>query len=350
MAIIKCLLIVIFFFIFPTLVGMNFTRFIKDEKDNIIYAFILGYIVEFGIFQIYAIPCIVSHQSFSLLYYLFIGTVSALSILSIILNVKNYKSMFIHTLDTIKELPKIATAVVILMILAECFIGFRYMHIDQDDYSFIAFANDAYQTDTLYKYNEKGNETDTLPARRFLSPWSIFIATTSRFVHIHPMVVAHTLMPAVFPIVVFSMYYLMGKQLFKNNLNDTISFLLFLNFIYLFGAYTNKTAFMFMFVRIWQGKALLANLVLPFLYVIYNLFVESEGSIITWLGILFTILAACLVSSMGFALAPVLLVALTISYFFREKKISYVFKSAVCCIPVLIYIGMYLSAKGESLL
>ena len=98
MAIIKALLIGVFFFILPTLVGMNFTRFIKEEKDNIIYSFILGYIVEFGIFQIYAIPCIVSHQSFSLLYNLFIGTVCALSILSIILNVKNYKSIFIHTI------------------------------------------------------------------------------------------------------------------------------------------------------------------------------------------------------------------------------------------------------------
>ena len=51
----------IVFNIFPTLVGMNFTRFIKEEKDNIIYAFILGDIVELCIFQIYAIPCIVTH-------------------------------------------------------------------------------------------------------------------------------------------------------------------------------------------------------------------------------------------------------------------------------------------------
>ena len=350
MAIIKCLLIVIFFFIFPTLVGMNLTRFIEKEKDNIIYALILGYIVEFGIYQIYAIPCIVTHQSFSLLHNLFIGTICGLSILSIILNFKNYKSMFNHTIEVIKELPKIGTIIIILMVLAECFIGFRYMHVDQDDYSFLSIANDAYQTDTLYKYDVLGNETDTLPERRFLSPWSIFIATVSRFVYIHPMVVAHTLMPTFFPIIVFSMYYLMGKQLFKNDLKDTISFLFFLNIIYIFGAYTNKTNFIFMFTRIWQGKSLLANLVLPFLYVIYNLFVEEKGSFITWLSILFTMLSACLVSTMGFALAPVLLVALTISYFFREKKISNVFKSAICCMPVLIYIGMYLSAKGATIL
>lgn len=350
MAIIKALLIGVFFFIFPTLVGMNFTRFIKEEKDNIIYSFILGYIVEFGIFQIYAIPCIVTHQSFSFLYNLFLGTVCALSLLSVILNFKNYKSMFLHTIDTIKELPKITTAIVILMVLAECFIGFKYMHVDQDDFSFLAYANDAYQTDTLYKYDIRGNETDTLPIRRFLSPWSIFIAAASKFVHIQPIVVAHTFMPSIFPIVVFLMYYLMGKILFKNDLKDTMSFLVFLNFIYLFGAYTGKTAFIFMFVRIWQGKSLLANLILPFLYVIYNLFAESNGNFITWLGVLFTMLASCLVSAMGFALAPVLLVALTISYFFREKKISLVFKSAVCCVPVLIYIGMYLSAKGETLL
>ena len=107
-------------------------------------------------------------------------------------------------------------------------------------------------------------------------------------------------------------------------------------------------------VRLWQGKAILGNLIIPAIIVMYDAFANAEKKLPNWLAIFFTMFSACLVSTMGFALAPIMLGTLTIIYSIKnikEKKsfkefVKFAFCSLLCCTPNIVYAVLYAIKKG----
>ena len=59
----KALIALLAIFIVPELLGMLVLRFWKEHKNNIILAFILGYIIEFAIGELVSIPLIFNEGS-----------------------------------------------------------------------------------------------------------------------------------------------------------------------------------------------------------------------------------------------------------------------------------------------
>ena len=51
MIILKMLMSLLVLFIIPELVGLLVVRFNKNDKNNLIYAFVIGYLVEFAIMK-----------------------------------------------------------------------------------------------------------------------------------------------------------------------------------------------------------------------------------------------------------------------------------------------------------
>ena len=97
--------------------------------------------------------------------------------------------------------------------------------------------------------------------------------------------------------------------------------------------------------RIWQGKAILANIILPSIWLLFLKCVEENKGIINWLLLIITMLASCLVSSMGIPLAAITLGGLVVVFLVKDKKVSYLIKSGICVIPNIVYGLMYLIMK-----
>lgn len=356
----KLLLCIVFLAIVPSLIGGIYLKFMENEKNNFALSIILGYFTEFSIFELISLIFIFKGKTFSLLFYTVTVIYVILSIISIILNRKNFKDFFKSGIDFIKETPKVLTLILVLLIGIECYTVFNYMHIDQDDSDFVAKATISIDADSLFVYDDIGNEYKEFPARRVLSPFPIYTAIVSEWVGFHPAAVAHTLFPVLFTLLIYCTYYVMGKKLFKGNLKDSILFLIFVNIIYIFGNYSRRTNFTFMLIRLWQGKAVLGNFILPAIITLYMLAIENKEKFIYWLAIFMVMGASCLVSTMGFALAPILLVSLTLVHCFIKidwknlKKsilpfVGLATKSAICCLPNLVCVIMYLLLKGGAL-
>ena len=64
MIILKGILALAILFIIPLLIGLLITNFLKDEKNNIILSFVLGYLTEFAICQLLVVPMIFIQSSF----------------------------------------------------------------------------------------------------------------------------------------------------------------------------------------------------------------------------------------------------------------------------------------------
>ena len=359
---IKILMSIISLLIIPTLLGLLVTHFIKKETSKLVLAWLIGFFIEFSITQIFTIPYIFIGKSFNMLFYSCYIIYIILSCISVYINRKEFKKIILDTFNNIKEFKSIFSLIMIFLIGLNCFVVFSYMHIDEDDSNFVAKATLSVQTNTLYVYDDLGNETNgNFQSRNTLSPFPIYIATLSKITGFHPMMIAHTAWPVVATLLIYVNYYILAKKLFNDDKEKCSLFLIFINLIYIFGNFSPNSNFSFMLFRLWQGKALLGNLIIPSLINFYLMFVKSENEVTYWIILLLIMWSSCLVSTMGFALAPIMLFALTISFLvsglteLKEKGnnrnslikiLKLAIMSSICVIPNAIYSVLYIFLKG----
>ena len=338
---IACLL---WFIIIPECVGLGILNF-KKENKSMIFALVIGYIFGFAIFQLLAIPMIFLHLKFTTLAYSWTIIMLILAIISVVITRKRLKEIIKENLESLKSFPKLLTFLVIIIILFQAFMAFKFMHEDYDDSNFVAKATIAVDTNTLYEYGDTGKELEQIPARNGLSPYPIYTATISKLIGLHPAVVAHTVFPPVFIIFAYLIYYLIGKALFKNDNKKTMLFMLILSIIYIFGDYTRYSPFVRLLYRIWQGKSMICAVMLPFIWYLFLEYIGKKDDKFYWFILLLSLWGSVLLSSMALYLTVLAAGILTVIYAVKDKKLKYLIRVILCCIPSIIYGIIYLFIK-----
>lgn len=350
---VKGLMIILILLIIPELVGLFVLRFFKKENTNLILAFIIGYLVEFAVCQLITVPYIYMNKSLTDLITIVSIILGGISILSIIVNYKNAKNIAISTLEYIKEMPKLLTLLVVILIGVQVYSFVGYMHIDDDDAFYVGTATVAVQTDSLFKYSATTGVEDleNQLSRYRLGPFPIFLAIISKIINMHPAIVAHSVLPIIFVPLVYMIYGLIGNELFKKNQKQIYYFLLIMNIINIWGNYSVRTNFSFFLLRIWQGKAVLANVILPAIILLFIKLEENNYKIEYCVLLFIAILAGTLTTTMGIALPPIELMLLAIVYEIskielkklKEDKntlkvaIKNISKCLICCLPNIAY-------------
>lgn len=144
------------------------------------------------------------------------------------------------------------------------------------------------------------------------------------------------------------MYALIGRALFQYDMEKTGYFLLLLSGLHLFAAYSERTSGLFLLIRLWQGKAILAGILLPMLlYMAIRMFWQKEDcgvrqTVPDWVFISALMCACCMVSSMGIMLGAIMLGLLGLLAAWRHKSLRILVLAAVCCLPNLFCAGIYL--------
>lgn len=312
-----------FLFIIPELLGLIVTKFLDKEKNNLILAFVIGYLIEFAICQLVAVPLIFIGASFTTLLYIYIGINLILSIVSIVLNVKRLKELFVNNLKSIKEMPKLLTLLVVILVGIQVYALVGYMHLDDDDAFYVGTAVTSVQTNTIYKYSPTtgGEAGEHLDLRYKLGPFPVYYAIMSKIINIHPTIFAHTIMPIVFLPLAYMVIGLLAKYFFNNNKEQIMLFLIFINIMSIWGNYSIRNTFTFLLFRIWQGKSILANIIIPGVWLFYLIGKEENFKLINYIMMFILILAGCLTTTMGIALPPLSLMLLIIADEI-SKKIS----------------------------
>lgn len=331
--IIKLIMCIILFIIIPEFLGMLISKFFKKE-ENIFFNLILGFIMQFAILEIIAIPMIFFKSYFLLMAKIWFIIVSSLSLLSLILNLKKFNKIMKNIFNQLKVLPLI-TIVVLILVGFQTFMLARYAHIDDDDAFYVATATVTIQKGTMYRScAEDGGYYGGFPTRYVLSPFPLYTAVISHFTNIHPAIIAHTVFPIIFIPLAYILYGIIADKLFNKDKTSVMLFLIILSVVYMFGNYSIRSNFSFLLFRIWQGKALLANILLPFSWIVYLDCIENNKWV-NWFILFIICLASCLVSSMGIALMPINIGILGLIFTIKNKKITYLIKSIISVIPCI---------------
>ena len=221
------------------------------------------------------------------------------------------------------------------------------MHLDEDDARWIAEANDALVKNRMYLHNPATGEY----IGRFVgemqkdvfSPWGMYIAVLSRLTTIRAAVIAHTIYPPILLGLSYIIYDLTGKQLFKGTTERGI-FLLMVSMINMFMAGNPYTQAVFTLTRIWQGKAVVAAIMIP-LFLFLLLQVQKEDAVGNWLWFAAAGCASCLFSGMGIAISTIMIAVYGL-YAVVCKRFKRLPLLLLSLLPSLLFGFFYFQMKG----
>lgn len=345
---IKALLLsVVWLILIPMVLGQGILKFNKKGNRSIFLGWIIGFIIELATFEIYATPMIFMGKSFTMLKTYWFTTIMVLLIGSIIINIKNIKDILKKNWEEIKEFPIVLTIIFVVIASMQAYKGYTYMHEDYDDSNFVAKATITRDTDTMFVYDDVGNEYKGYPDRQVLSPFPIFTATISDFVDIHPTVLAHSIFPVVFLLLAYDVYYLLGNAIFKHDKKKTMIFLLFVALVYSFGDTTRFAASSRIIFRPWQGKSILVSVIIPFIIYLFVEHVGKEDDKFAWVAMFLTLFGSILLSTMSVMLPVIVLGILTVLFMIKDSSFGYLYKLVLCVLPNAFYAIMYLTVKDE---
>lgn len=364
-------------FIAPFLMGSLLLKVLARKESGLAARTLTGYLLMFAIFELLTVPLTILRVPYHVLVWTAGVVYAVLGLLSLWKCGGGIGREILKAVKNSFRQPWTMYAAV-LLILAQALAYVFFMTTDLDDAYYVAAATTAIHYDTLFLNSPyTGMAVETLNLRYVLSPFPMFLAFISSCSGLQPAVMAHTVLPVFLVSLAYVVYYQLGGILFtakpetgkessrrrkearaakrntestapdkKEQTRQTGLFLCLLSLIHVYSYYSIYTQGTFMLIRIWQGKAVLASVLLPCLfYLCYKAMTEyqEKGD---WI-IIFLCAASCvLVSSMGVALAPVMMGVMALLFGIFKGKWRYVWNMILCCIPCVTIGALYLILKA----
>ena len=231
---------------------------------------------------------------------------------------------------------------VLVLIGFQMFMAFTTTSFDGDDAYYVVQSVLTDETDTLYRIRPYTGLSTGMDLRHSLAVFPIWIAYVARMSGIHATIIAHSILPLVLIPVTYWIYLEIGKKLLKRDRHKLPVFMIFICFMQIFGnvsIYTNATFFL---TRTWQGKSLLANVVLPaiiwlILWIFEHENYEKEYRIGLWMMLVLTNFVAAMSSTASVFLAAMLIGVTGLTMGIREKDIQIPLRLMISCVPLIIY-------------
>ncbi len=353
----KLILVFLLTFALPVVIGYMLEHIAKCKFKNYISAwtfrYVMGMVALWAVFQVIAVPMILLKLKFSVLVISWIWVVS-ICIIAYLCYVRKkeatkpqYERIFGNSMS---DNIFLVCAIVFLLVVVgyQCYKYLRFMHLDEDDSRFVVNAIDAYFNNTMMLTNPTTGEYMGTwigdLAKDVASPWMMYVAMISKLSGIHPTIMAHTILPIILLIAAYGAYYLIGNLLFDADVKKSILFVGLIAFVNMYFSDTVYIQSFFSLVRIWQGKATLAAVMIPFmLYLMMRLYYHDDAR--NYFLIILGSIAMCLLSGMGIFFSAIMAGTYGIYFIFIKKQWKFIPYMIISCLPTLVYGIIYALIK-----
>lgn len=349
----QLLILILVLLVIPFVIGGLVTD-ADREGESLLFRWTGGQFLLWAGFQLICVPLILRERGFRSLVAAFWGYIVALLLLAAAVEIRRWPgerkfplSCFRSWLRKIQFTDLLLWAAFWSVLLFQLVQAVRLAYADGDDAYYVAVSSITQDADTMYSklaYTGGGTELDI---RHGLAPFPIWISFLGRSSGMPAAIVAHVVLPVVLIAMTYGIFYQIGLKIFEKKDGRLPLFLLFTELLVLFGNYSIYTPENFMIARSRQGKAALGNIVIPFLLLLFLIFLKSlqeKRRIPPLLYLLFCAAATtgCLCSTLGALLVcmAVGIVGLLGSICYRRPGI--LAPLAVCCMPCVFYALMYL--------
>ena len=233
-----------------------------------------------------------------------------------------------------------------VLILIQCLAPVFLEHTDTDDATYVALASVSSDTDTTLSFSPRSGSAiviDKKPAIniRIVSPMHLYYASVSKLSNIKAAVICHTVMPPFLTLTAYIFFYYLAKLIFKGDRKKSLLFLIFLSLAHLFSGFSVYTSGTFMLVRLWQGKAQFAAIIVPALIFTYLYICENGMTVKNWFFVLALLLAAAVMTPTGNFLSVICALILSLASAIVRKAPSMIPLTVLAVLPNLGLLGFY---------
>ncbi len=335
------------------------TLFIPLEGKNIRLPFcwISGQILLWAGFQCICVPAILAKRTFSEMegfFFFYAGTLVLLA--GIAAAIRRRKSE--KTPAAVQEKPSgqksragVALWAVFALLLGVQLFLLCYLAYDEgDDAYYVAMATNGVSDQYMYFKDPYIGTGAGLDVRHALAPLPMWVSVISRFSGLSGAATAHVTLPLLLVPMTYCVYYLIGRKLLGGKKKDRDwempLFMCFTALLVLFGGYSLFSAENFLLVRGAQGKSVLANLIIPFLF--YQMFVMLEKleqgekvKKMSWVLLGLTMIAGCLCSTLGCLLVCMLLGIFTVCAALAYHRWGVLLGTSLCVAAPVLFACLY---------
>lgn len=240
---------------------------------------------------------------------------------------------------------------VIVLLLLQLVLACVLAYEEGDDAYYVGISTITADADTMYRklpYTGGYTEPDV---RHSLAPFPIWVAFLSRISGMQAVTVAQIILPVVLIVMCYSVYFMIGMRLFQDTSRKLSLFMLILECLVMFGGYSLYTAENFLLVRTAQGKAVLANIILPFLFLLFFQLLEKleekeKAGGGYWTLLACTMASGCLCSTQGTLLTGMLLGIVGACTVVCYRKWNLILPLICCCVLPGVVALLYLWLKA----
>lgn len=237
-----------------------------------------------------------------------------------------------------------ALTVLIVGYLCLAFVCARMQHVDVDDARFVVTAVDIEHTNRLF-LTDYGTGQALVdfegPLRHDLfSPWVVYIAYLARMTATPVTVIAHSVLPQALLLCLLSAYWTVAERFFGNRRFEKYSMVFLALLVCAYSGHSSMAAEGYFIRRTWQGKAMVAGIGIPALYLALTHISDEAGEWRPYLLSYVVMLAMCFMSAMGIILGTILCGAFGLAYGIRLRSLPVALKTWGGALICLIYVGI----------
>lgn len=329
----------------PFILGMIIVKYMDKAQQTPAMTYLCGWFLSFAVFEVTAVPFILLEKSFTELVAVY-TTIIALLFVYGLAGIKKLFSQYAQWIKAFWNEPacvKAGWAVFFFIIAAQMLCAVMLEYYDGDDAYYISEAVLTDTFDTMYLRDAYTGYIYPLDVRHAFSPVPVYQAWLSRLSGIAPAAVAHTMLAAVWLLLMYCVLSQISAALINGEKRKYRPvFMIFISVWFVFGNISLYTAETFAMTRTWQGKGVMAGIVLPafllcFLWLSEKSF--AKGSVML---LICVVLSAVFATSVSFMLVPTLEGLAAVLIGLKKKEIKTPLIMLAACIPCLLLGGIYL--------
>ena len=309
--------------------------------------YVCGWFVSFFLFELAAVPFILLEQSFTVLVVVYTCIVAAVLAVSLWRG-RQLWAAYRDGFRGIREMPgsvKLGWAVFFLIVAFQMAYAVLYEYYDGDDAYYIAVSVLTDEFDTMYLRDAYSGYIYPLDTRHALSPMPIYQAWLARLSGIAPAVVAHSVLAPVWLMFMYCIYGQICNRLLWNRKAYRPVFMILIAVWFMYGNISLYTTETFAMTRTWQGKGLMAGMVIPALFLALIYLAQESVSQGMWLLFICVCVSSVLATSVSFMVIPTITGVAAVLIGIKKRSVKFAAELFLCCVPCLLLAVCYMVIK-----
>lgn len=344
---IEILILSLLLIVAPIVVGTFFTG-VDNSVAKLPFRWISGQILLWAGFQLICVPFVLTGSRFTQVVSWFNSFTIVMVVMAVIYYFagKRKEGPNLQLAERKDKIYYVVWGISLILLAVQLLCAVFLAYEEGDDAFYVAISTTTESSDYMYKTLPYTGQSTELDVRHGLAPFPIWVAYLARMSGMPPVTVAQIALPLVLIVMSYALYYCVGKVILAGKLKSLPLFMVIVEVMILYGGYTTYSAENFLLVRSAQGKAVLAAIVIPFLFMMMYILVErlqkeEKINIRFWVLLVLVQTAGCLCSTLGSVLTCMLVAIVGLCVLVCYKKWKMLIPMAVSCIPPVCYAALY---------